>query len=141
MNGKWLEQKLNQNGFGPEDLAEQTGLSIKTIKDIIRTSEADPEDWNLILDTLNQYPAVRTPSSDILKDLEADLEQWGKDALCVVYYGVNQNLLGFTGYQNLSDLQYHGAPVNTEFLSTLQVTLQEAWELFRKQNGSLQKYS
>ena len=111
------------------------------MKDIIRTSQADPEDWDLILNTLNQYPAVRTPSADILKDLEADLEQCGKKAPCVIYYGVNQNLLGFVGYQNLSDLQYHGAQTSTEFLSTLQITLQEAYELFKKQNYSLQKYS
>lgn len=140
MNGKWLEQKLNQNGFGPEDLAKQTGLSQETIENMIKTSQADEADWNIVLDTLNQYPAIMTPSAEILEDLKQDIEQWGDDVVCVVYYGVNQNLMAFTGYQNLCDNRYHGANVNTEFLSSLQTELKEAYELFKKQNYSLQKF-
>ncbi len=133
---EWLRQILNQNGFSLTDLARQTGLSEETIATAAKDETEDSEVWNIILDTVNDYPAIRTPAASILEDLQNDISQYGEDAGCLVYYGVNQNLLGFCEYMCLDDQKMHGANVDTEFLSILQLTLKEALELFTKQNYS-----
>lgn len=139
--GEWLAQILSQNGFSLENLAGQTGLDLSLIQKACSEEEADSEVWNIILDTVNDYPAIRTPDSDILGLLDQDIQKYGSDAECIVYYGVNQNLLGFCEYRCLDDLNMHGANVDTEFLSSLQLTLAEAKELFEKQNYTVQNAS
>lgn len=131
---EWLNQVLAQNGFSLEDLAGQTGLPLEEIQKAASDDEAQSEVWNIVLDTLNDYPSVRTPAASILDDLKNDIAKYGEDAACLVFYGVNQNLLGFCEYQCLDDLQMHGANVAVEYLSTLKLTLAEALELFTKQN-------
>lgn len=141
INGKWLLQKLAQNGFGPQDLADQTGIQLQSIEQIINTNTGSEEEWDVILDTLNDYPRIIIPSAQVLDDLQEDIEKFGEDALCVVYYGVNQNLLGFCEYQCLADLYAHGSNVPTDYLSRIQMTLAEARDLFTKQNYANQTYS
>lgn len=139
MKGKWLVQKLNQNGFSLQDLSSQTGLSLAMLQSVAADELADPMVWDVIMDTLNQYPAVMTPASSVLEDLNQDIQKWGQDGKCIVYYGVNQNLLGFCEYKNLADGEIHGANVDTQFLASMELTLKEALELFTKQNYTLQK--
>lgn len=141
INGKWLSQKLAQNGFGPEDLAEQTGLDIQTVKKIIESNEGTQQDWDIILDTLNDYPEVIIPAASVLDDLNEDIEKFGEDGMCIVYYGVNQNQLAFCEYQCLADLYAHGANVPTDYLASMQITLQEAKQLFTKQNYSAMQFT
>lgn len=135
---EWLVLVLNQNGFSMADLAGQTGLQLSVIEEAAKSDTAKSEVWNIILDTVNDYPSIRTPGADILDDLNNDIQKYGENALCIVYYGVNQNLLGFCEYQCMDDLQMHGAQVDVEYLSALRMSLAEALELFTKQNYTLQ---
>lgn len=137
---EWLQQILNQNGFSIEDLAGQTGFAVDVISQAAASEEADSEAWNIILDTVNDYPSIMLPASSIIDDLKNDIQKYGDDALCLVFYGVNQNLLGFVEYQCMDDLQMHGSPVSTEFLSSMQLALSEALELFTKQSYTQQKF-
>lgn len=141
MNGKWLEQKLAQNGFTPQDLADQTQLSLQTIQEVIADQDADNEVWDLILSTLNQYPRVIIPDAQVLNDLKNDIETYGQDAQCLVFYGVNQNQLAFCEYQCLEDQKMHGANVPTEYLSSLPMSLADALQLFTKQNFTAMQFA
>lgn len=141
MDGKWLSQKLAQNGFTPADLAKQTGLDLQTIEQVINNQSADEQTWNLILDTLNLYPRVTVPSEQVLLDLKNDIDTYGSDAACIVFYSVNQNQLAFCEYRPLENMTMHGGNVPTQFLSQMQITLGEALDLFTKQNFASQKYT
>lgn len=138
MDGKWLQDKLNQNGFTDEDLAEQTGLSLDQIQQVINDQSASQEVWDVILGVLNQYPAVRYPNADILKDIEADIAAYGDQAQVQVYYGVTDNSLVFSEYLCVENGMMHGANVPTEYLSMLTITLEQARTLFTRQNCTIQ---
>lgn len=138
MDVTWLKQKLAQNGFTLKDLADQTGLPLCKLEKAVETQNAKQSVWNAILDVMNDYPAVRYPSAQILNDLAQDVSSYGEEALCLVYYGVNQNELVFCEYQSLTDMEMHGANVGTTFLSTLKLTLGEAQELFTRQNFTIE---
>lgn len=139
MDINWMNQKLAQNGFTLEDLAGQTGLSLETLETISRTGQADEADWNLILDTLNDYPAIQAPSADILQDLQQDISIYGDQAQVRVYYGVNQTDLIFCEYECLEDGRLHGAPVPITFLSDFTLSLEDALTLFTRQNFTFQQ--
>lgn len=139
MDINWMNQKLAQNGFTLQDLSEQTGLPLEKLETISSTSSADEADWNLILDTLNDYPALQAPAADILQDLQQDIETYGADAQVRVYYGVNQSDLIFCEYECLEDGRLHGAPVPITFLTDFILPLQDALTLFTRQNFTLQR--
>lgn len=141
MMQEWLKNKLAQNGYTLNDLALQTGLSQEEIEQAAAKGEADQLDWDVILDTLNQYPAWRYPSAQIVQELEGDISEFGGDGACEVYYGVNQEELVFSACRVLANGSIHGANLSQEALeyaSILHLSLQEAKTLFEKQQFSLE---
>lgn len=136
-NGKWLKDILNANGFTAEDLAGQTGLSEHQIEKVLADEPADRETWNTILTEINNYPTIDYPADSILQDLSGFIEEEGPSAECIVYYGVNSGDLIFADFTMPGDREEHGANVNLSMLSTLKITLQEAYELFKKQSLTL----
>lgn len=137
MDGEYLEQKLSQNGFTAQDLSGQTGLDLKTIQAMIANNEGSQDDWNIVLDTLNQYPVLYYPAEEIIEDINDRISQDGDKDPCTIFYGVNQSELVFAVCQ-FSDGSLHGANVNTTYLHRLDpVTLAQAKELFEAQNAAL----
>jgi lambda repressor-like predicted transcriptional regulator len=138
INGTWLKQKLAQNGFTFADLSEQTGISVSDLENIADTEQASQEQWDVILDTLNNYPDIRYPAADILDDLDADIQSAGDEGSCIVFYGVSDHSIVFTGYQNLADLAYHGSgSIDQQYVSQLNTTLGDAKTLFARQNVTI----
>lgn len=135
--GKWLAQKLLQNGFTAQDLAAQTDLPLSTIQSILDTNEAQDEVWDIILGTLNQYPTLYYPASDIIQEIQSQIAATSPTNDCTVYYGVNQGELVFA-LCRFDDGSLHGANVDPTYLHTLQLPLQAAQELFFCQQASLQ---
>lgn len=131
---EWLNKILAANGFSLDDLSNQTGISKHKIEKIASSENADKDEWNAILTTINTYPALDYPSGTILEQIKSDIDNLGIEARCIVYYGVNAGNLIFCDYKAEGDLEEHGANVPLEFLSQLNLSLQEAYELFRKQN-------
>ncbi|MBD5424207.1 MAG: hypothetical protein HDR44_03695 [Allobaculum sp.] len=136
-NGSWLAQKLLQNGFTVQDLAAQTDLDANTIQAIIDQNEADPEVWTIILGTLNQYPTLYYPASDLIQEIQAQMEATSPSNECTVYYGVNQGELVFA-LCRFDDGSLHGANVAPDYLHTLSMPLEAAKELFFCQQASLE---
>lgn len=136
-NGKWLAQKLLQNGFTLEDLANQTGIDITTLKAIENTNQADQDVWDVVLDTLNQYPTLYYPASDIVSEINAQIEATSADNTCIVYYGVNQGELVFA-LCRFDDGSLHGANVSCDYLHSFQLPLSAAKDLFFCQEASLE---
>ncbi len=137
INGQWIEQKLSQNGFTVSDLAAQSGLDAETIEKMIKTDEGEELDWNTVLSTLNQYPALYAPANDLLAIIEGQIEQSSADDPCTVFYGVNQSDLLFVAIQ-FSDLSVHGANVSLDYLHRLdQVSLGQALALFQAQADAM----
>ena len=134
--GKWVEQILKENGMTKSDLCEQTGLSKETVERLLKDGEATKEVWNIVLGQLNAEPTIDYPSESILGDLENDMNRLGPEAECAVYYGVNSKDLIFTDYQ-LPGESEHGANEQVARLSKFHITLEEAYELFEKQNMTL----
>ena len=133
----WLEQKLAQNGFTLEDLAQQSGLSLQQIQELAQTQRGTSPQWDLVLGVLNSYPSVRIPSSDILDQLQNDLQTY-PDGQAMLFYGVSDGAITFTGYQNLSDGAYHGSNTDQTYLSRLVCSLDQALTLFTRQNAASQ---
>ncbi len=138
--GKWLAQKLLQNGFTAQDLAAQTDLPLSTIQSILNTNEAQDEVWDIILGILNQYPTLYYPASDIIQEIQSQIAATSPSNDCIVYYGVNQGELVFA-LCRFDDGSLHGANVDPTYLHTLQLPLQAAEELFFCQQASLQNAS
>lgn len=138
MDGKWLLQKLSQNGFDLEDLSNQTGLSVEKLSYFTKNDEADKNEWNLILSTFNEYPALRYPSVDILENLKEDIKQFGSEAPVKIYYGVNQAQLIFTEYECLGNGHRHGTNVPVDYLSSFTIPLKDAYTLFKKQQYTIE---
>lgn len=139
MDITWMKQKLAQNGFTLQDLAEQTQIPLETLEQVSRNELADESVWDIILETLNDYPALQAPSAEVLQDLQNDLQTYGEEAQVRVYYGVNQTDLIFCEYECLEDGRIHGASVPVDFLSDFVLPLKDALTLFAKQNFTLQQ--
>ncbi|WP_323089093.1 hypothetical protein [Allobaculum sp. JKK-2023] len=137
INGQWIEQKLSQNGFTVQDLSDQSGLDVAEIQKMIETSEGNELDWNTVLSTLNQYPALYAPANDLLTIIEGQMEQSSADEPCTIFYGVNQSDLLFVAIQ-FSDLSVHGANVSRDYLHRIdQVSLGQAYALFQAQADAI----
>lgn len=134
--GQWVKELLKENGMSEKDLCEQTGLSEKVVDRLLNEDEADEQTWNVVLTQLNTYPALDYPAESILEDLQNDMNQLGPEAECAVYYGVNDGDLIFTDYK-LPGQHDHGANEPIDQLSVIHITLEEAYELFEKQNMTL----
>lgn len=133
---EWLEEELKANGMTLQDLSDQTGISLRKLEKLTNSDEGDKEVWNTVLTELNSYPSLDYPSASILEDLQNDMNQVGPEAECTVYYGVDSGDLIFTDYK-LPGRGLHGANQTLEFLAALHITLEEAYELFEKQNLTL----
>lgn len=128
MNGTWLEQILQANGQTIQDLQEQTGLDTSTINELLNDQTGTRPEWNEILTWYNNLPTIWYPDKTILDQIRQDITNDGEEAPAIVYYGVNAKDLIFAGYQNLADMQYHGAQVHTDQLAKLHITLGETLE-------------
>lgn len=135
--GNWVKEVLKDNGMTVDDLCSQTGLPKEKVMKLIEHDEADENTWNIVLTQFNTYPTIDYPNEMILSDLENDMNQVGPEAECAVFYGVNDQQLIFTDYK-LPGKEDHGANEPIERLSKLHITLEEAYELFEKQNAALQ---
>lgn len=137
MDQKWLEQKLSQNGFNLQDLSGQTGIPLSVLETLDETNEETKVVWDMVLNTLNNYPAVRYPSADILDDLADDIQTYSADAQCEVDYGAGDGSLVFVGYLCLENGRWHGSSMPREYLSHMHLTLKEARRLFERQNNTI----
>lgn len=133
---EWLIDELHRNGMSLEDLSSQTGIGMEDLKRLSDENEANQHIWDVVLGQLNFYPTIDYPSESILEDLQNDMNQIGPEAKCTVFYGVNADDLIFTDYQ-LPGEDDHGANVDIYQLSKLHISLEEAYELFEKQNMTL----
>lgn len=133
MNGKWLAQKLSQNGFSAQDLARQSGLSLDTIQAMIKDEKADSTDWDIVLDVLNQYPTLYYPAQDLIDLIDQKIAAGSGQEQCLVCYGVNQDQLVFAACR-FDDGSLHGANIDPTMLRWLELTLEEARDLFYAQN-------
>lgn len=132
MPASWLEQKLAQNGFTLKDLAAQTGLSLEAIEQLSKTERGSDPQWNLVLSTLNSYPALYAPGRDLCDLIGMRIQEEGRDALCTVYYGVNQSDLLFVACR-FDDASLHGANVDVSLLKHFSIPLGDAYALFEAQ--------
>lgn len=135
-NGKWLSQKLSQNGFSAEDLARQSGLPLETIQSLIHDQNADAVTWDLVLDVLNQYPVLYYPAGDLIDLIDQKIAAGSGQEQCLVCYGVNQDQLVFAACR-FDDGSLHGASVDPTMLRWLELTLEEARDLFFAQNCAI----
>ncbi len=135
--GEFIKQKLSQNGFNIQDLASQSGLSAAQIEKMIQTGQANEEDWNIVLDTFDQYPALYAPAEDLVEQIKGQIAQSSADDPCTIFYGVNQSDLLFVAVQ-FTDLSVQGANVDLGYLHRLDhVSLGQALALFEAQADAI----
>jgi hypothetical protein len=135
-DAKWLKDVLAANGLTTEAL-KKAGLTDMQIQNLL-ADKADKNTWNAALTYLNAIPPLDYPAADILTDLEDIIQEEGADAPLHVYYGVSAGNLIFAGFLNPADMRSYGAPVQTDWINVLELSAQEAQELFEKQNLTLQ---
>jgi transcriptional regulator with XRE-family HTH domain len=134
---QWLSSVLKSNGFSLQDLSDQCGVSMENLNKIIHNQPVSKDVWNQVLCTLNDYPTLYYPDASILSSLQQDIDEYGQDYMCRVFYGVNASNLIFCDYMLLGSSQDHGANVDLSTLNALHISLKEALQLLTKQNDTI----
>ena len=134
---EWLREKLKENNLTQKDLAEGIGISLNAISKIVRGERfGSPETWKKIEDFFGgNYARVSYESSDIIKELKNDIEEFGPDHECILVYTVYGSNIIFTNYDFITKEKPFDP--NTELEPEekyIKSTFGEALQLFEDQN-------
>lgn len=137
----WLKNKRNELNMTQKELANKAGISVPAIAKIESGERfGSPETWEKIEKVIKNEgifePSYSYDSEDIIEELKEELEIYGPDKQCNVYYKVIDEHIFFTEYALLEDLETYDLE-DIKKLSkqkNICVTLIEALDLFEAQN-------
>lgn len=135
---KWLKTMRLKKGLTQKELAEKTGLSIFTIANIEQGQRKGSEiTWEKLLNFFENDSNVSYDSDDLIEEIKADIEEFGEDEECYIFYKETKYGLFFTNY----DFDVEEDPIKKDELlpdeHLLKTTLGDALKLFEKQNKIL----
>lgn len=132
---KWLKTMRLKKGLTQKELAEKTGLSIFTIANIEQGQRKGSElTWEKLLNFFENDSNVSYDSDDLIEEIKADIEEFGEDEECYIFYKETKYGLFFTNY----DFDVEEDPIKKDELlpdeHLLKTTLGDALKLFERQN-------
>jgi transcriptional regulator with XRE-family HTH domain len=137
---EWLKTMRLKKGLTQKELAEKTGLTIFTIQNIEQGSrKGSPATWEKILNFFErgESPKISYDSEELIEEIKEDIEEFGEDYECYVFYKEKDGKLIFTNY----DFDVEEDQVQPEELLPneylLKTNLGDALKLFEKQNEIL----
>lgn len=135
-NGEWIKQARIRAGYSQVDFAEAVGVTPSAILQYEKGSIIPrPEKFERILQVLRlSLPALSVASEEIIEELHRDIEEFGEDEPCAVFYGTVGSSLIFTNY----DFIVEESPISKDELTSKErmivTTLGNALELFEYQD-------
>lgn len=141
--GEWLKKELAENKITQKELAQTAGLSIPAIAKIISGERmGSPETWRKIQLALERLRGVLQTTSysseNFIHELQEEIEEYGQDQICNVYYIVHNGNIIFKDYLLPEDIpgQYGD---DLKAMNMLRITLKEALDLFTEQDDMFLK--
>lgn len=134
-NAEWLKKMRLQKGLTQQELANKTGLTKFTIENIEQGRRKGSElTWEKLLNFFENDSNVSYDSDDLIKEIKADIEEFGEDEECFIFYKETKYGLFFTNY----DFDVEEEPIKEDELEAreylLKTTLGDALKLFERQN-------
>ena len=135
---KWLKTMRLKKGLTQKELAKKIGLSVFTIQNIEQGQRKGSEStWEKILNFFErgESPKISYDSEELIEELKQDIEEFGEDCPCYVFYEIINGTLKFTNY----DFDTEEKPITDDELyrdeELLSTTLGDALKLFERQNS------
>lgn len=139
-NNKWLKFTRKKTGLSQQELADKTGLSKSTIESLEQGKRTGSiTTWEKLMNFFDSGlgAKISRDSEELIEELKEDIEEFGEDDTCYVFYKETDNSLIFTNY----DFAEEEDPIKKEELEDdeylLKTTLGDALKLFEKQNDIL----
>lgn len=135
--GEWLKKRREEERYTRAQLSELTGLSYDTIRSIElgrRTGSADA--WEAINAVLDKGPSLSFDCDDLIQEVLADIDDFGPEHPCLLYYKKEGDLFIFGDYALEEDLENPVFDVRPGEIQ-IESTLQKAYEIFEYQNRIL----
>lgn len=130
---EWLINMRKLNNLTQKELANRIGVSTHAIAKIERGERlGSVETW----DKINNYfdeSHISYECSDVIREIKEDIEEYGNDTVCYLYYSIRQNMIVFHDYALIEDLSNPAFKLQVDELR-LKGTLKQALEIFESQN-------
>ena len=130
---EWLIGIRKANNLTQKELANKLGVSSHTIAKIERGERiGSVETW----DKINNYfdeSHISYECSDVLSEIKEDIDEYGDDTVCYLYYSIRHNMIVFHDYALIEDLSNPAFKLQEDEFR-LKGTLKQALEIFESQN-------
>lgn len=155
--GEWLRKTREEAHLTRPKLSEMTGVSVEMIRSIeIGRRPGSADVWEVLNAVLDKGPSLSFDCDDLIQEVLADIDDFGPDYPCVLFYKKEGDLFIFHNYALEEDLNPDDSMLEDEFLrlkyskkelkeafdlqpSEIQIesTLQQAYDIFDYQNRIL----
>lgn len=155
--GEWLRKTREEAHLTRPQLSEMTGVSVEMIRSIeIGRRPGSADVWEVLNAVLDKGPSLSFDCDDLIQEVLADIDDFGPDYPCVLFYKKEGDLFIFHNYAFEEDLNPDDSMLEDEFLrlkyskkelkeafdlqpSEIQIesTLQQAYDIFDYQNRIL----
>lgn len=155
--GEWLRKTREEAHLTRPQLSEMTGVSVEMIRSIeIGRRPGSADVWEVLNAVLDKGPSLSFDCDDLIQEVLADIDDFGPDYPCVLFYKKEGDLFIFHNYALEEDLNPDDSMLEDEFLrlkyskkelkeafdlqpSEIQIesTLQQAYDIFDYQNRIL----
>jgi len=134
---EWLREQLKIKNITQKELADGTGISVNAISKIIRGERlGSPESWEKILNFLEYDGSIYSfDSEELIEEIKQDIEEFGEDEQCYLFYQIIDNNIIFDNYDFIVDEM----PLTKEELKENYIitSLKNALEFLERQNEIL----
>lgn len=133
-SGEWLRQKRKEAGLTVEELAKACGLSPVSIYKIENGERIGyASTWKKITDFFKPVK-ISVDCDDLISELKEEIEEYGEDEECIVFYSVQEGAIIFYDYLMPEDMAESYFDEDLQDKSSIRISLKEALELFDAQN-------
>lgn len=136
--GEWLRKTREEAHLTRPQLSEMTGISIEMIRSIeVGRRPGSADVWEVLNAVLDKGPALIFDCDDLIQEVLADIDDYGPDYPCVLFYQKQGDLFIFHNYALEEDLNPDDSVLEDEFLR-LEYSKKELKEAFDLQPGEIQ---
>ncbi len=136
--GEWLRKTREEAHLTRPQLSEMTGVSVEMIRSIeIGRRPGSADVWEVLNAVLDKGPSLSFDCDDLIQEVLADIDDFGPDYPCVLFYKKEGDLFIFHNYALEEDLNPDDSVLEDEFLR-LKYSKKELKEAFDLQPSEIQ---
>ena len=134
---EWLITSRKNANLTQQELADKIGVSVQTIAKIEQGQRVGAvETWEKINTLLDNEISFSYACDNMISEVEEDIELYGFECHCYLYYKLEKNLIIFTDYALDEDFEDESFKLNPGE-QTMISTLSDALKIFKYQNHIL----